>query len=422
MTARTLEQWLEYQQHTHPQDIAMGLERVREVAERMHLLRLRCPVISVAGTNGKGSTVAFIEAIAAAAGHKVGAFTSPHFLRYNERIRIGGAEVADVDLVRAFEAIETARTEVPLTYFEFGTLAALFLFADAGLDLAVLEVGLGGRLDAVNIIDADVAVITTVDLDHQAYLGEDREAIGLEKAGILRPGKPGILGEKDPPSSVLRHAYEQGVYCVRGFSDYLIDRFDDHWVWREPGFSLELPYPALQAPVQLQNAACAIAALRASPLEIADTAWADGVASARITGRLQRWLDAPEVVLDVAHNPQSVAQLAQWLAEHPKPTVAVFSALRDKDIAGMLAALAPHIAHWHVGCLSEPADRVPDAADWTALLSTRLAADAFSLHASVPVAYAAALAENRGERILVFGSFHTLEAVMRLPRGGRGGV
>lgn len=413
---RTLEQWLEYQLHTHPQGIAMGLERVREVARRLRLLKLPCPLITVAGTNGKGSTVAFIEAIAAASGYRVGAFTSPHFLRYNERIRIGGAEASDADLVCAFEAIEAARADIPLTYFEFGALAALFLFAEAGLDLAILEVGLGGRLDAVNILDADVAVITTVDLDHQAYLGDDREAIGLEKAGILRPGKPCVLGEKDPPSSVLRHAYEQGVYCIRGFSDYLIDRFDDYWVWREPGFSLELPYPGLQAPAQLQNAACAIAALRASPLEIAETAWADGVAAARIAGRLQRWHDVPEVVLDVAHNPQSAAQLAQWLAEHPAPTVAVFSALKDKDIAGMLAVLRPHIRHWHVGCLAEPAERVPTAADWPLLLADHLPADEVSLHASVPAAYAAALAENRGERVLVFGSFHTLEAVMRLPR------
>ena len=416
MKKRTLEQWLEYQLQTHPQGIAMGLERVREVARRMGLLHLPCPVVTVAGTNGKGSTVAFIEAIAAASGHTVGAFTSPHFLRYNERIRIGGAEVSDAALVRAFEAVEAARADIPLTYFEFGTLAALLLFAEADLDLAVLEVGLGGRLDAVNILDADVAVITTVDLDHQAYLGEDRETIGLEKAGILRPGKPCVLGEKDPPSSVLRHAYEHGVYCIRGFSDYLIDRFDDHWVWREPGFSLELPYPGLQAPAQLQNAACAIAALRASPLDIAESAWAEGVAAARITGRLQRWRESPEVVLDVAHNPQSVAQLAHWLAEHPKPTVAVFSALKDKDIAGMLAAMAPYIAHWHVGCLAEPADRVPDPADWAAALSAGLPETAFSLHANMPAAYAAALAENRGERILVFGSFHTLEAVMRLPR------
>jgi dihydrofolate synthase/folylpolyglutamate synthase len=412
----SLDQWLTYQLGTHPQAIAMGLERVRAVAERLQLLSLPCPVITVGGTNGKGSTVAYIEAIAQASGYRVGAFTSPHFLRYNERIRIEGIEVPDADLVAAFEAIETARAEVPLTYFEFGTLAALFLFARAGLDLAILEVGLGGRLDAVNLIDADVSVITTVDLDHQAYLGNDRESIGLEKAGIMRAARPCILGEKDPPSSVLRHAYESGVYCIRAYSDYLIDRFDSHWVWREPGFSLDLPYPQLQAPAQIQNAACAIAALRASSLNIADTAWAQGVAATTVTGRLQRWRTEPEVILDVAHNPQSVAQLVTWLQMDPKPTIAVFSALKDKDIAGMLAQLAPHIDFWHVAVLSQPADRAMSAQDWQQPLSTVLSAAAYRIHADVASAYATALSDHVGQRILVFGSFHTLEAVMRLPQ------
>lgn len=413
---RSLDQWLAYQLGTHPQPIAMGLERVRLVAERLQLERLPCPVITVGGTNGKGSTVAYIESIARASGYRVGAFTSPHFLRYNERIRIDGAEVSDAELIDAFEAIETARAETPLTYFEFGTLAALFLFARAGLDLAVLEVGLGGRLDAVNLIDADVAVITTVDLDHQAYLGNDRESIGFEKAGIMRAGRPCILGEKDPPSSVLRHAYENGVYCIRAYSDYLIDRLESHWVWREPGFSLDLPYPQLQAPAQIQNAACAIAALRASSLNVPDAAWAAGVAEARVTGRLQRWRTDPEVILDVAHNPQSVAQLEDWLQINPKPTVAVFSALKDKDIAGMLARLAPFIGFWHVAVLSEPADRVMTAGDWQQKLSAALPASVYRIHPDVASAYAAALAENSGQRILVFGSFHTLEAVMRLPQ------
>ncbi|MFZ9310272.1 MAG: bifunctional tetrahydrofolate synthase/dihydrofolate synthase [Arenimonas sp.] len=413
---RSLDQWLAYQLGTHPQPIAMGLERVRLVAERLQLERLPCPVITVGGTNGKGSTVAYIEAIARVSGYRVGAFTSPHFLRYNERIRIDGAEVSDAELIDAFEAIETARAETPLTYFEFGTLAALFLFARAGLDLAVLEVGLGGRLDAVNIIDADVAVITTVDLDHQAYLGNDRESIGFEKAGIMRAGRPCILGEKDPPSSVLRHAYENGVYCIRAYSDYLIDRFESHWVWREPGFSLDLPYPQLQAPAQIQNAACAIAALRASSLIVPDAAWVAGVAEARITGRLQCWRTDPEVILDVAHNPQSVAQLEDWLQINPKPTVAVFSALKDKDIAGMVARLAPFIGFWHVAVLSEPADRVMTAGDWQQKLSAALPASVYRIHPDVASAYAAALAENSSQRILVFGSFHTLEAVMRLPQ------
>lgn len=413
---RTLDQWLAYQLSTHPQAIAMGLERVHEVAKRMDLLRLPCPLITVAGTNGKGSTIAFIEAIALASGLKTGVFTSPHFLRYNERIRLNGIVISDAELVAAFEAIELARGEIPLTYFEFGTLAGIYIFAKGDLDLVVLEVGLGGRLDAVNILDADVSVITTVDLDHQAYLGNDRETIGLEKAGIMRSGKPCILGEKDPPSSVLRHAYEHGVYCVRGYSDYLIDVFDGHWVWREPGFSLELPYPTLKAPVQMQNAACAIAALRALPLDIAKSAWAEGIVNTQVTGRLQTWRCEPEVILDVAHNPQSVAQLLLWLTENPKPTVAVFSALNDKDIAGMLRQMAPAIKHWYVGVLSEPAGRCFDLTQWAHLLAEVLPKNAYTLHENIPVAYAQALATNQGERLLVFGSFHTLEAIMRIPQ------
>jgi len=412
---RTLDAWLDYQLSTHPDAIAMGLERVHAVAARLQILSMPCPVITVAGTNGKGSTVAFIEAIARAAGYRVGAFTSPHFLRYNERIRIDGLEAADASLVSAFEAIEAARGDIALTYFEFGTLAALYLFKQAALDLVVLEVGLGGRLDAVNIVDADVAVITTVDLDHQAYLGNDREAIGLEKAGIMRPGKPCILGEKDPPSSVLGHAYRNGVFCVRAYSDYLIDRHQDHWCWREPGFSLELPLPSLVAPIQLQNAACAIAALRASPLNIAKAQWAAGVAQAKITGRMQLWRPQPEVVLDVAHNPQSVAQLAAWLQAHPKPTVAVFSALADKDITAMLDEMRPYIEFWYVGQLQAPKDRVLSQEQWQACLASQVPDLPHRLYPDVAAAYRAAVGENSGQRIVCFGSFHTLEAIMRCP-------
>lgn len=411
---RTLEQWLDYQLTTHPQAIAMGLERVRELASRMGLLTLPCPVITVAGTNGKGSTVAFIAAIAKAAGHRVGAFTSPHILRYNERIRIDGVDASDADLCEAFSAIEAARADIPLTYFEFGTLAALFLFSKAALDLVVLEVGLGGRLDAVNCLDADVAVITTVDLDHQALLGNDREAIGFEKAGIMRAGRPCILGEKDPPSSVLQHAYINGVYCVRAYSDYLIDRFEHNWVWREPGFELTLPFPQLLAPAQLQNAACAIAALRATDLQIAEHAWAHGVQSAQISGRLQQWQVNPDVILDVAHNRQSVAQLAEWLSAKQKPTLAVFSALNDKDIVAMIDDLRPHISHWYVAPLREPAERVTSYSVLADIFGKNLPAQQFTLFTDIPAAYRQACLDCMADgRVLVFGSFHTLESVMR---------
>jgi dihydrofolate synthase/folylpolyglutamate synthase len=413
---RTLDQWLDYQLGTHPKEIAMGLDRLREVARRMDLLHLPCPLINVAGTNGKGSTIALIESIARASGLRVGVYSSPHFLRYNERVRVNGVDISDVALIEAFEAIELARSEIPLTYFEFGTLAGIYIFAKSHLDLVVLEVGLGGRLDAVNFLDADVAVITTVDLDHQAYLGNDRESIGIEKAGIMRSGKPCILGEKDPPSSVLRHAYEHGVYCVRGYSDYLIDRFDDHWVWREPGFSLELPFPTLKAPIQIQNAACAIAALRAAPVDIIESAWAEGVVNARLTGRLQTWQTEPEVVLDVAHNPQSVTQLLLWLAQNPKPTVAVFSALNDKDIISMIRELSPSIQRWYVGALSEPVRRCVELSQWPQILAEALPEGGYRVFENIPKAYSQALADNQGERVLVFGSFHTLEAVMRIPQ------
>ncbi|CRX70544.1 unnamed protein product [Stenotrophomonas maltophilia] len=253
----------------------MGLERVRAVATAMGLGAPAKRTIVVGGTNGKGSTVAFIEAIARAAGWKVGAYTSPHLLRYNERVRIDGQDVDDAALVAAFSAVEAARGETTLTYFEYGTLAALQLFADAGLDLAVLEVGLGGRLDAVNIVDADVAVITTVDIDHAEWLGEDREAIGTEKAGIIRGWKPVILGETDPPSSVLARAYLVGANAIRGGSDYFYEPIDaQRWRWRDVGLRMELPTPALAGPIQLANAGAAIAALRALDKPVPRAAWA----------------------------------------------------------------------------------------------------------------------------------------------------
>ena len=418
---RTLEQWLDYQLRTHPQQIAMGLERVAEVAKRLRLGRPAAQVVVVAGTNGKGSTVAFMESIARAAGLRVGAFTSPHLLRYNERIRVDGKDADDATLVAAFEAIEAARGEVPLTYFEFGTLAALHVFAAAGLDLALLEVGLGGRLDAVNIVDADVAVITTVDLDHQDYLGPDRESIGAEKAGILRAGRPCVLAERDPPSSVLREAYRIGAPAIRGHSDYLIERGDAGWSWREPGYQIELPLPALDAPAQLDNAAAAIAALRALPLAIDDAAIRAGVAGARVPGRLQRLQEVPELLVDVAHNPQAAAQLAAWLQSHPRPTRAVFSALADKDVAAIAALLDPLLLHWHVAGIGDAGARGLEGDALAARLPVD--ADRITAHARVGQALAAALAQSRpSDRVLVFGSFHTVADAMRAHAGEAGGV
>src|SRR5690606_11087342 len=267
MPRRTLAEWLAWIEDRHPKAIDMGLERVREVAARMGLGKPARNVVTVAGTNGKGSTVAFIEAIALEQGWRTGAYTSPHLFDYGERVRIDGRQAGDDALVEAFEAVEAARSAGPpitLTYFEYGTLAALWLFEREPLDLVVLEVGLGGRLDATNIVDADVAVVTTVDIDHREWLGGDREAIGREKAGIARAWKPLVLGEDDPPSSVLRHAYAIGASAIRAGCDYLFEPLDGgRWRWCEVGHAIELPRPALQGGAQLRNASAAIAALRA---------------------------------------------------------------------------------------------------------------------------------------------------------------
>jgi len=417
----TLDEWLAHQQLQHPNAIALGLDRVRVLAQRLGLTRPAARVITVAGTNGKGSTVTFIEAIARAAGQRVGAYTSPHLLRYNERVRIDGADADDAALVAAFESIEAARlagagAPIQLTYFEYGTLAALLLFERAQLDLAILEVGLGGRLDAVNIVDADVAVITTVDLDHQDWLGHDRETIGLEKAGVMRGGRPVVLGELDPPASVLRQAYRIGAAAIRAGCDYLIDDLPDGWRWREPGYAIDLPEPVLAGPAQRANAAAAIAALRALETPITDIAIIEGVRSARLTARLQSFLrDGVEVVVDVAHNPQAARQLGVWLAAHPVAgrTLAVFSALGDKDLPGIVAPLVEPITHWYL-CGLHATPRGLTGVALAERLRTALIGRQVDVLADVEEALRAALGiAKAGERVLVFGSFHTAADALR---------
>ena len=414
--------WLDYIEQQHPKSIEMGLDRVREVSVRMKLEKPAKHVITVGGTNGKGSTVAFIESIARAAGLKVGSYTSPHLLRYNERVRIDGEEVSDTSLVAAFEAVEAARGETTLTYFEFGTLAALWLFQQSALDLVLLEVGLGGRLDAVNVVDPDVAVITTVDIDHTDWLGEDREAIGQEKAGIARPWKPLVLGEIDSPSSVLRHAYAIGANAIRLGSDFFHEPVDqDHWRWREVGVELELPNPALAAPIQRANAATAIAALRALDIDIPTGAFARGVATASVPGRLQRFdLQGVPVIVDVAHNPQAARELAQWLQAESVTGVthAVFAALSDKDVEGVVAALQQDVAYWHLAGLQDVGARGQDVDALAARLAASAAASG-SRHTSVAAALQAVRsAAEPGDRILVLGSFHTAAEAIRFLRSG----
>jgi dihydrofolate synthase/folylpolyglutamate synthase len=418
MTARTLADWLDYQQRIHPRAIELGLDRVREVWQRLGAPRPAPLVVTVGGTNGKGSTVAFLEAMLRAAGRRVGAYTSPHLRRYNERVRVCGAEVGDAALIDAFTRIEAARGAVPLTYFEFGTLAALWIFAQSGLDAAVLEVGLGGRLDAVNLIDADAAIVTTVDLDHQDWLGNDRDSIGREKAGIFRPGRPAVIGTRTPPAGLIAEAERIGARLLRAGRDFHITPMVDAWCWRCGAEALTLPEPMLAAPCQIDNVAAAIAAWHAlrERLGWEPRAFADGVRAARLPARLQRFVkpDAAELVIDVGHNPQAAAVLADWLqGQSPRGrTYAVFGALADKDVGGIVAPLAAHVARWYGGGLDAETPRGLPAPE----LRTRMLAAAplaVESHEHIRAALAAAAAAaGSADRILAFGSFFVASAAL----------
>ncbi|HUF80308.1 MAG TPA: bifunctional tetrahydrofolate synthase/dihydrofolate synthase [Burkholderiales bacterium] len=421
MKPETLEQWLAYIEHLHPQAIALGLDRVQEVRRALGL-DPAFPVIIVGGTNGKGSVCGMLEAILDAAGYRAGCYTSPHLLRYNERVRIGRAEAPDADLVSAFRAVEAARAGVPLTYFEIGTLAAMWLFCERRVEAAVLEVGLGGRLDAVNVFDADCAVVTSVDIDHAAFLGGSREAIGREKAGIFRGGRPSVCADRDPPASLTRHAAEIGTRLLRIGVDFDVIVQDRQWQYRGPkGRRNALPHPALRGVAQLDNAATAITALdclrERLPVTMNDIR--AGLLHVDVPGRFQVLPGRPVVILDVAHNPQAARTLAASLASMGGSgrTFAVFAMLKDKDIAGVIAALKSSVAHWFVAGLG--GGRGAGLAELEQAL-----ADAGVGHATpcadVAAAYAQACdmaAEN--DRIAVFGSFYTVAGVMQI-RASRG--
>lgn len=431
--SRNLAGWLAYQEGVNVHSIELGLDRVREVWQRMGAASPAQRVITVAGTNGKGSTVALLDAMLRAAGLHVGCFSSPHLLHYNERIRIDGCDADDAALIASFERIEQARgggdpAAIALTYFEFGTLAALDLFARANLDVAVLEVGLGGRLDAVNIVDADVAIITTIDLDHCDWLGPDRNSIGREKAGIARRGRPLIIGELDPPAGLLDALHARGAHVQRAGGDFTIERQAFGWCWQHrDGTSFELPDPALAAPVQYANAAAAIAALHAlqtngelSVLVALEAAACAGLGSAHVPARLQSLGGDPEVIIDVGHNPQAARALAEWLdgetAHAPNAvtrTHAVYGALFDKDVAGVIGALGSRIAHWHLAALDAVSARGLPAAALVHALHGSLPHTPFDVYADVAKALAGARAQARpGDRILAFGSFFVAAAVL----------
>jgi dihydrofolate synthase/folylpolyglutamate synthase len=387
------------------------------VRDRLGLAPLPFAVVTVAGTNGKGSTVAMLEQALHAAGYRVGAYTSPHLVDYNERVRLGTQEASDAALCAAFEHVEAARGTTSLTYFEFGTLAAVELFRQRHVDIAILEVGLGGRLDAVNAWDADVAIVTSVGIDHTDWLGPDRESIGAEKAGVFRADRCAICGDPDPPHSLLRHATQVGARLRRIDRDFSVERGDGGWSWRAGDRVISgLPYPAMRGDYQLGNASCMLMALDclAARFPVKNADIRAGLLNAVLPGRFQTLPGRPIRVFDVAHNPQAAEALARTLrAQHvPGRTIAVCAMLRDKPIAAVLAIVAPLVARWHVAGLE--GERGASAEDMRQALAQAGVHDAVELHADVGQAYARAQAEaGDGDRVVVFGSFHTVGAILR---------
>ncbi len=421
-TFKTLAQWLDHCERLHPTTIDMGLERVQLVAERMGI-RFNCPVITVAGTNGKGSTCAMLEAILGESGYRTGVYTSPHLVHFQERLRLRGQAVEIDPLVEAFARVERARCQAPpdvsLTYFEFSTLAILDLMARADLDVVILEVGLGGRLDAVNIIDPDCAVITSVDLDHIELLGSDRESIGREKAGVMRAGRPVIVSDPVPTQSVLDHALEIGADLWRLGVDFNYTGDKQQWAWSGRGRRYAgLAYPALRGANQLLNASGALAALTALRERLPVTAQAvrNGLALVALPGRFQIVPGQPTLVLDVAHNPHAASALAVNLdAMGFFPTThAVFGAMADKDLVPMFERLNPIVDRWYFTDL--PLERAETAARLMARWqATNSRADTTAAQFADPLqALNAAVAQaDPADRIVVFGSFHTVGGVLK---------
>ena len=423
MTQRTLGEWLAYLEQLHPSAIDMGLDRAREVTNRLGLQKPAPRVVTVTGTNGKGSTCAFVAALLQAQGLKVGVYSSPHLLRYNERVQIEGVEVSDELLCEAFAALDAGRGETSLTYFEMGTLAAFWLFERAQLDAVVLEVGLGGRLDAVNLVDADLALVTSIGVDHIEYLGNTRESVGFEKAGIFRAGKPALCGDLNPPHTLLDKAEELGCPLFLRGRDFDLASADQVWHWRgqdAQGQLIELrDIPLLDLP--MENAALAVQAYGLTGLPWQPERIVAALAGTRITGRLDRrqfsWKGKPlHILLDVGHNPHAAEYLARRLAQRPVAgkRLAVFGLLADKDLDGVVSQLTGSVAHWAVAPLDTPRTR-PGAEVEAALQGFGAAVSAY---ASVEQALEAQCERaTTDDEILLFGSFYCVaEALEWLER------
>ncbi len=416
MSSDSLDRWLHRLESLHPTEIELGLERVGEVARQLQLLPLPMPCITLAGTNGKGSTAAVIEAVASAAGLVTGLCSSPHLLSYNERIRVGGSNATDAEIVAAFEAIEQARGDISLTYFEFATLAALYVFQQRQVDLAILEVGLGGRLDAVNIVDADVAVVTNIALDHQDWLGDTRDAIGAEKAGIIRRDKPVVVADRDPPTGLVQAIERAGAQPL-----FIGRQFDCQTRADGCQVTLNAAEGAAQTiecggnvRVLPENISAALQALLLAGVAFDPQALPGILAQLQLPGRLQQVeLGGQAVLLDVAHNPASINKLHEYISVNPckKREIALFSVMRDKDIQAMVESCVDQFDAWVIG--GQPENK--RAADAMEVASCVQAAGGRSVSTAedLQTAYqqTRSLMEE-GDRLVVFGSFHTVAAVM----------
>ncbi|MDY6942030.1 MAG: bifunctional tetrahydrofolate synthase/dihydrofolate synthase [Pseudomonadota bacterium] len=404
-----LSEWLDWIQRLHPRAMDLGLDRVSAVYNRLGLGRIAHCVITVGGTNGKGSSAAMLEAILRQAGYRVGVYSSPHMVRYNERVRIDGRDVGDDALCEAFDRVDRVRRDESLTYFEFGTLAALDLFARERLDVAVLEVGMGGRLDAVNIVDPDVALITRIAIDHQAWLGATRDAIGREKAGITRACRPAVCGDPDPPAGFLQHATASPLY--RQGQDFLVSSQDTQWQWRSDKRHLEhLPYPALPGRFQLHNAAAVLQVLACieDRCPTAEDHIRAGLKAVRLPGRFEVVAGEVTQVFDVAHNPDAALTLADNLRALKSSGTrrAVLGMLRDKDVAGFGEALAGEVGLWYLASLG--GDRALSAGELAERMAGVVPSEKIHLFSSVGQAFRTALADScPGDVVLATGSFHT---------------
>jgi len=435
---RDLAAWLSHIEQLHPKSIAMGLDRVKQVIARLSL-KPNFKIITVAGTNGKGSTCAMLAQLYKQAGYQVGCYTSPHLLRYNERVRVNGNEASDAELCNAFAAVEQARlgldakdNEIALTYFEVGTLAAVWHFAQAKIDVAILEIGLGGRLDAVNAFEPDCAIVTSVDIDHQEFLGDSRESIGLEKAGVYRASVPAICGDLNPPQSLISYAHKVGADFRRIQHEFGYEPFASGWHYLENAKILHtLPLPALEGEYQLMNASCVVAAVESlqDVLPVSTQAIAAAMTEVKLAGRFQTVSRSPWLILDVAHNPHAAQALAKNLnalsvkvqhtnAVKPGKTIAVFAMLADKDIRGVVEAVKDEIDFWYVADIDHI--RSAPASELVNVILQLVPHAKIKIFAAAADAYKQACVDtevcidrNENDKIIVFGSFFTVSNVMQ---------